>query len=388
MRTLENATVRLLKKKPFYGHLLLQLRRMPLKESKLETAISIKDSIPLLSVAEEPFAALSLQEQEALLEHLLKHLLHLHPLRKKERNSHDWDIACDLAINPSIEGLPDGAAYPADFNMETALSAEEYYDLLASPFDFGDMKGSGEGSAEEDNNGMKGEGRDRYEAETVDDHSGWDEGESTPLPLAEEMLRSMVKDALVGSDGEIPFDLRDVVDSLLDPPPIPWRQILRQFIAAAGRTGRSGTWMREHRRFVHETPGVRKRRRLSLLVGVDVSDSTNIVALREAFATELVNLARGRDCSITVLYANSRIQEIENFKTSSFVARRYDGGGFTDLRPVFDYAGTMHPLPSAVVYLTDGIGSVPEMMTFPTLWVLTKDGERPAPWGVELRLTV
>jgi len=377
-----------LKKKPFYGHLLLQLRRTPIKDSKRETAISIKDSIPLLSVAEEPFEHLSQPEQEALLEHLLKHLLHLHPVRKKGRNSHDWDIACDLAINPSVDGLPDGAAYPADFDMDTGLSAEEYYDLISSPFDFGDMQGSGDGTSEEESQGKKGTGKDRHEAETVDDHSGWDESESTPLPLAEEMLRSMVKDALVGSDGETPADVRAVVDSLLHPPPIPWRQILRQFVAAAGRTGRSGTWMREHRRFIHETPGVRKRRKLSLLVGVDVSDSTNIIALREAFAAELLNLARGRDCSITVLYANSRIQHIESFKTASFVAQRYDGGGFTDLRPIFEYARTMYPLPSAVVYLTDGIGPVPEQMAFPTLWVLTKDGEIPAPWGVELRLTV
>jgi len=27
-------------------------------------------------------------------------------------------------------------------------------------------------------------------------------------------------------------------------------------------------------------------------------------------------------------------------------------------------------------------------MEFPTLWVLTKEGEKPAPWGVELRLDV
>jgi predicted metal-dependent peptidase len=193
---------------------------------------------------------------------------------------------------------------------------------------------------------------------------------------------------LRGSDGETPADVRAVVDALLQPAPIPWRQILRQFIATAGRTGRSSTWLREHRRFAHQTPGIRKRRKLSLLVGVDVSDSTNIVELREAFAAELLSLAQGRECSITVLYANSRIQRIERFANASFVAQRYDGGGFTDLRPVFEYAKTMHPLPAAVIYLTDGIGPVPDQMTFPTLWVLTQEGEKPVPWGVELRLTV
>ena len=390
MRNLENSIIRLLKQKPFYGHLLLQLRRAPLQKQNHSVAITIRDGIPILSVNESSFCTFPPQEQEALLEHLLKHLLHLHPLRRRERNPHDWDVACDLAINPGIEGLPGGALYPQNFKMEAGLSAEEYYDLIVPPFDMGNLEGSGAGRAEQTSNGIDGSGAGQqlHDAETIDNHEAWQDSDSTPLTLAEEMLRSMVQDALRGSDGETPADIRAVVDSLLHPAPIPWRQILRQFIATAGRTGHSSTWMREHRRFVHQTPGVRKRRKLSLLVGVDVSDSTNIVALREAFAAELVNLARGRDCSITVLYANSRIQQIETFNSASFVALRYDGGGFTDLRPVFEYAQTMHPLPAAIIYLTDGIGPVPEQMSFPTLWVLTQEGEKPAPWGVELRLMV
>ena len=146
--------------------------------------------------------------------------------------------------------------------------------------------------------------------------------------------------------------------------------------------------MREHRRFSPDTPGVRTRRRLNLLVGVDVSDSTNITELREAFAQELMRIAGSRDARITVLYANSRIQRIAAFSGSPGTAQCYEGGGFTDLRPVFEYAKSMQPLPAAVIYLTDGIGPVPDRMDFPTLWVLTAAGEKPAPWGVELRMEV
>jgi predicted metal-dependent peptidase len=89
-----------------------------------------------------------------------------------------------------------------------------------------------------------------------------------------------------------------------------------------------------------------------------------------------------------VIYANSRIQRIEALSGAAFVAQRYDGGGFTDLRPVFDFAKTMHPAPAAVIYLTDGVGPAPERMELPTLWVLTAQGEKPVPWGIELRLEV
>jgi predicted metal-dependent peptidase len=389
MVTLENAIVRLLRIKPFYGHFLLNLRRSKHMDSPHAAGVTVRDGIPTLSLNPPLFARLSKVEQEAILEHLIKHLLHLHPLRRKERNGHDWDICCDLAINPTVAGLPDDALLPEMFGMEKGLAAEEYYDALVPPFDAGNLEGSGYGDGQQDDRGAASEGKASIrDAAKLDDHEIWSDADSTPLPLAEEMMRAITRDSLRGSDGEVPTDVRGIVDGLLRPSPIPWRQILRQFVATAGRVGKTSTWMREHRRFSHDTPGNRKRRRLNLLVGIDVSDSTNIVELREAFARELLQIARGRDTHITVLYANSRIQAVEAFNSSSCVPERFDGGGFTDLRPVFEFARGMHPLPAAVIYLTDGIGPAPEKMEFPTLWVLTMEGERPAPWGIELRLEV
>ena len=389
MDVLQNAIVRLLREKPFYGHFLLNLRRSMHMVSPHTAGVTVRDGIPTLSLNPPLFARLSAAEQESLLEHLIKHLLHLHPLRRKGRNSHDWDVCCDLAINPTVDNLPDDALLPEMYGMENGLAAEEYYDALVPPFDAGNLEGSGYGDGQQDDRGAAGQGRASLrDAATMDDHEIWSDADSTPLPLAEEMMRAITRYSLRGSDGETPADVRGVVDSLLRPSPIPWRQILRQFVATAGRVGKTSTWMREHRRFSHDTPGSRKRRRLNLLVGVDVSDSTNITELREEFARELLQIARGRDAHITVLYANSRIQGIKAFKSSACVPERYDGGGFTDLRPVFEYARGMHPLPAAVIYLTDGIGPAPEEMEFPTLWVLTSDGEKPVPWGIELRLEV
>lgn len=389
MNTLENAIVRLLRLKPFYGHFLLNMRRTEQTASSYAVGVTVRDGVPTLSLNPAFFGQYSPQEQEALLEHLIKHLLHLHPLRRKGRNQHDWDVSCDLAINPTVTGLPDNALQPEMFGAEPGMAAEEYYDALVPPFDTGNLDGSGFGDGLQDENGADETGNSAVRsAVTLDDHEIWNDADSTPLPLAEEMMRAITRDSLRGSDGEAPDDVRSTIDRLLRPSPIPWRQILRQFVATAGRVGRTSTWMREHKRFSHDTPGSRKQRRLNLLIGIDVSDSTNIVNLREAFAAELLQICRGRSAHITVLYANSRIQRVETFNCASFVAQRFEGGGFTDLRPVFEYARGMHPLPAAVIYLTDGIGPAPEQMAFPTLWVLTADGEKPVPWGVELRLAV
>ncbi len=385
---LENAIVRMLKRKPFYGRFLLGLRRVE-GNGGHPLGVTLRDGVPILAVNAPLFGSEPPLAQEALLEHGIKHLIHLHMFRRKGRNSHDWDIACDLAINPSIENLPADALLPGGFKLEEGLAAEEYYALLVNPFDTGSLKGYGTGKASRDSGG-KTEAGDETEqpAPTADDHSLWDKSDATPMRLAEEVIRGMVRDAFRACDGEVPGDIRQVVEGMLAPSPIPWHQVLRQFVAAAGRTGRQTTWMKEHRRFAHMTPGIRKKRRLNLLVGIDVSDSTNIIELREAFARELVRISRGHEARITVLYANSRIQRIDSFRGALQVAEIYAGGGFTDLRPVFEYARTMHPLPAAIIYITDGVGPAPERMEFPTLWVLTQEGEKPVPWGVEVRLEV
>lgn len=387
-RSLENAVVRLLKERPFYGHFILNLRREQRALGGKTAGVTVRNGIPVLMVDPAPFTALAAPQQRSLLEHMVKHLLHLHPLRRKGRNQHDWDIACDLAINPGIADLSDDALLPAYYDAEEGLAAEEYYEQLVPLLDTGNLDGSGYGDGERSQRGADGDGGSDDSETTLDSHALWGDADGTPLALAEEMLRAITRDSLRGSDGETPAELRSVVDVLLRPSPIPWCQILRQFIATAGRTGRRSSWMREHRRFSHTTPGIRKRRRLNLLVGIDVSDSTNSVELREAFARELLHIAGGRDATITLLYANSRIRQIKTFSGTPGVVERYDGGGFTDLRPVFEYAKTMHPLPAAVIYLTDGIGSAPEQMEFPTLWVLTAAGEKPVPWGIELRMEV
>ena len=387
-RDIENAIVRMLKRKPFYGRFLLGLRRVEASGGH-SLGVTVRDGVPTLAVNTPLFGAEPPEIQEGLLEHGIKHLIHLHMFRRKGRNGHDWDLACDLAINPSIEHLPADAVLPVHFSVEEGLAAEEYYGLLSSPFDTGNLEGSGTGRASRDCGGATGEGNETdISASTVDDHTVWDEADSTPLRLAEEVVRGMAREAWRQADGDVPTDIRRLVEGMLAPYPIPWRQVLRQFVAAAGRTGRETSWMKEHRRFDHITPGIRKRRRLNLLVGIDVSESTDTVELREAFARELVRISRGKEAQITVLYANSRIRRVESFRGALGVAEAYHGGGFTDLRPVFDHALTMVPRPAAVIYLTDGVGPAPERMEFPTLWVLTRDGEKPAPWGVEVRLEV
>ena len=391
LRPLQDTIVRLLKNRPFYGQFLLQFRRRQYTGIKA-VAVTIADAIPSLMVNPERFAMFSLLEQEALLEHLIKHILHLHPCRRRERHPRLWDLACDLAINPSIENLPPGAVNPERFRLPAGLAAEEYYAKLPLLPELGKLEGTGHGENNRNQSGEKGsadDGQDMtalQQADTLDDHQYWKDADRTPISLSEQVVRQMVQAAWQKSHGEISGELQDLINQFLTPAAIPWQQILRQFVGTAGRVGKTATWKRPHRRFGHSMPGLRKQQFLNLVVGIDVSDSTDTQPLREAFAAELLRIAQGRQSRITTIYTGSRIQKIVKFSGQPQIAEVYRGGGFTDLRPIFEYAQQMQPRPAAIIYLTDGYGPAPEQSNIPTLWVLSPEGKKPADWGLELRL--
>lgn len=387
-RLLENSIVTLLREAPFYGHLLLGCRRR-FAPGEFPIGLTLINGTPTLQFDGERFAEYSVKERKALLEHVVRHLLHLHPLRRGDRNPKIWNAACDIAINPTIIDLPNSALYPEQFRMPEGLAAEEYTSLLSERFDIGNLQGEGIGHAERETGGATGEGHDLDQSaslQTIDNHEIWGESDSTPLKLAEQAVRDLVREAKRKAHNEVPDGVRELVEGWLAPSAIPWQQVLRQFVASAGRVGRKSTWMREHRRFAHTTPGVRKRHRLNLLVAIDVSESTDQNEIREKFARELLQIARGAESRISVLYASSYIQKVESFTSNLVQAEVYSGGGFTDLRPPFAYARQMVPPPAAIIYLTDGYGEAPETMEWPTLWVLTEDGQKPAEWGMEIKL--
>jgi predicted metal-dependent peptidase len=390
-RPLQDAIVRLLKQRPFYGQFLLQFRRR-VQSGQRAVAVTIADATPTLIIDPQRFALFSAKEQEALLEHLLKHVLHLHPCRRRERSGRHWDLACDLAINPSINNLPPEASQPERFRLQEGLAAEEYYHLVQQLPQLGNQESDGSGDRqqhpqpEQVSSADQDSAQRQQQAETIDDHQYWQEADRTPLSLSEQVVRQMVRNAAKKSHNEIPGELEELINGYLAPAKIPWQQILRQFVGTAGRIGRTSTWKRNHRRFGHTTPGLRKQQLLHLVVGIDVSDSTDTQPLREAFAHELLQIAHGRQSRVTVLYAGSRIQKIDKFTGNPQVAEVYRGGGFTDLRPVFDYAKQMQPRPAAIIYLTDGYGPAPEQSDIPTLWVLSPDGQKPVDWGLELKL--
>jgi len=196
MRELEDAIVRLLKQRPFYGHFLLQFRRRSYQGRKA-VAVTLIDALPTLMVSSQHFSLFSVDEQQALLEHLAKHVLHLHPCRRRDRHPKLWDLACDFAINPGIDFMPAEAPRPERLKLVPGLAAEEYYDQLLLIPGVGDQFGDSHGDNLADSSGEEQPDEaestsDVQQLQPLDDHLHWQDAERTPTALSEQVVRQMV----------------------------------------------------------------------------------------------------------------------------------------------------------------------------------------------------
>ncbi|MEO7329724.1 MAG: VWA-like domain-containing protein [Minicystis sp.] len=175
--------------------------------------------------------------------------------------------------------------------------------------------------------------------------------------------------------------VRGPVEAALD-----WKVALRMFVARARAPVH--TYARPNRRFpgrIGEVPGRSYSPRLidrpHLLVAIDSSLSMTSAELAE-IARQLARMSE--HARLTVAECDSEIARIYPFTGAiTDVA----GRGGTDLRPVFAPTFLGAQKVEGVVYFTDGEGPFPEEAPpVPVLWVLTKAGAFPCPWGEKARL--
>ena len=171
----------------------------------------------------------------------------------------------------------------------------------------------------------------------------------------------------------------------LNAPRVNWQVLLRQFLRLC--RGGSYSWMRPNRRFISRglyLPG-RQGKSFSGIVALDTSGSTTD-ALPQ-FVAELTGLLKSfGKFDLSIIECDAMIQQIwtvsSNEPMPDLTQHRFEGGGGTDFTPVFDYIRDHHLTPNVLIFFTDGYGSCPENKPpYPVLWMLTKDGKAPVPWG-------
>ena len=408
---------RLLVRFPFTGGFLMRLEFVPVRDKRLRTAATDGDRI-YFDIA---FCSkLNADERLFVMAHETWHCVLMHMLRRQTRELEAFNIATDMEVNRMLtkEGLksPDWALMPKT-EWEN-LSAEEIYEQLwkqNSPLSSSTKKGKESGDDSEngqfDKHLYPGQSDEPQSApaqssassalsaggsSTATDQWGEVGFDKDFAPTITKDLAEKIRERVVAvaqqmerTRGELPAHLHSIVKAAMKPQ-IRWQEVLAQFVTSC--YGGSRRWLPPNRRHIGRGLYLQSSRkeRLNAVVAIDTSGSTT--ADLPQFFTELNSLLNSfGDYELTVIQCDSAVQHVETFDGGNPIHPpewETFGHGGTDFHPPFDYVAEHSEIePSCFIYITDGCGPAPDRPPpYPVLWLLTGDGEKPAPWGWELRL--
>ena len=320
--------------------------------------------------------SISADELRGVLHHELNHVLFGHIFVPPDRFPDHWAriVSTEVTVNEWVsEPLPGApivlALYP---ELPPGEDTDTRYERLA-----GTVPDAPEPLDDHDAwEGARADGAGAMLAATVSVHAA-----AMQAPGAFGLLPGAVRELVVRVHGDRPgADLTALLGT--GTPSLDWRGTLSRLVASelvvAPRYGRPP---RRYPHLVGVVPGrARVAARHRVMAVVDTSGSIDDLTLEDV-AGELNAMSRW--ASITVVECDAAIHRVYSF------SRKLDevhGRNGTDLRPPFEPLFLREHRPDAIVYFTDGFGPAPEVgPRVPVWWCLTAEGERPAPWGRELR---
>lgn len=186
--------------------------------------------------------------------------------------------------------------------------------------------------------------------------------------------------------GKLPAGLDRVLGEILDPK-VDWRDKIEALFA---RKAGSGSWdfKRADRRLITRDIYAPSRSGFGcgpVVVGVDTSGSIGTKEL-DMFMAEMAGILE--DCipeQLFIVWCDAEIGRVDEAEEVtdlySIRAKGAPGGGGTSFIPVFDWIAEQGIQPSALVYMTDGMGSFPSTEpNYPVIWANIYEGAK-YPWG-------
>lgn len=321
-------------------------------------------------------AGLSKPEMLFVLAHEIMHNALEHHLRRQSRDHQLWNIACDFAINlelkkAGIGSMPKGGLIDDKFD---GMGAEEIYRQLQQEMDKNGKAEAGGVTIVPDmpDNDLGGCGQ------VLD---GCNQHNEAEIADARAEMQGKIRQAAMAAAGakagSIPGSMQRLIDNLLQPK-VDWRAVLRRFID--GVATRDYAWHRPNRRLIPHglhTPSLISDSISHLVIAVDTSGSINDVILNDFAAEVRGAFGDGAVDRMSVIYADAKVQHIEEFEAGDELELHPQGGGGTAFSDTFRTIRERYQDGVACIYLTDlyvcDFGDEPEM---PVLWAVhgrTKD---------------
>lgn len=374
---LEKICKKLIIKEPFWGLFMLGLNK---SYSNAVPTLGVRKAgigVELL-VNEEFWNTLSDTEQLAILLHELHHISFGHIMMGRDFSDHQrFNIAADAEVNCYIEGLPpnDGHVDVKNYGLPEMKGTKWYYNNLPQ-FDNNKQsavnKGSGDSSDTPHNNAQM--------PNLVDDHSKWKEFSNmseAQRELVQTQIHTQLKNAAVQTmkqRGTIPGCLSELIKKLLKERPrvYDWKAHFRRMLGTEIETKFKKTYQRESKRF-SGAPGLKMKRRISILVAVDTSGSVSTQELSEFFSE--INYIHKAGALVTVIECDTTVRSKWEFKGTQDI--QISGRGGTDFAPAVNYYREHLKEYTMFVFFTDGYAPTDHLVVpnNDMLWVITSDGK-------------
>ncbi len=410
------ARTRLIIDKPFLGALVL---RLPMIAGDPKWCKTTATDARGFYYNPDYIDSLNLEQTQFVLAHEALHCALSHFARRGTRDKHRWDVACDYAINPILmeDGLqpPPGALYEKTFEGMTADEIYPYIEEMPEqePLDQhlydderdSEGRGQPQGSGGAQGRQQQGEGREpqkqkseqgaQGESPQQQEEGGQAEGAPKPSPLTpseQEKLRIQWQQRLAGAAqqamqaGKLGGGMARMIDYLLQPE-LPWRALLARYLSSVARDDYSYVRPSTRRGDPAIFPSLRSAA-IDMVVAVDVSGSVSEKEIGQ-FISE-IDAIKGQLRARIVLHACDAnlvpdgpwyFEPWEEFR----LPRKFEGGGGTSFKPVFQWVDGLDRQPDLLVYFTDAQGEFPEQPpNYPVIWLVK--GKSPVPWGERVQL--
>ena len=335
------------------------------------------------------------------LAHETMHVANKHHLRRGHRNPRKWNRATDYVINgPLIDsGLtpPDGVLHEPAF---AGLSAEDVCARLPDEPDDGGQ-GNKPGGQPQPGNGPQQSGNDPSSdpgdcGEVIDGAPAHDAAAIADASAqVDAMVRQAAAIAKAANAGTLPGGIDRMVGKLTEPE-VDWRAVLRSFVDDAINTTES--WNRLNNRMLaigHMLPSRVPDGTAHMVVAIDTSGSIDQAALTAFSAEVRAAFDEGTVERLTVIYADTRVQHVDEFEAGDIVTIAAKGGGGTAFSDTFRWIASETPDASVIVYFTDmEVSDFGDDPGIPTMWAVWGDPRKfdkladRAPFGQAIPINV
>ena len=432
---------RLLEKHPFVGHLAMHLDMIPVIDSRMTTATT--DGARMFMDAEF-YSKMDEEERLGIIGHEVWHCALRHFQRLGNRDRKKFNFACDVEVDLllhrdgfKVEVLPHEATWEGK-------SAEQIYDLMFPGleqfqkddehiFDSdklpGDNDGKNEGDASDGENSEKKDGTEEKNdgsgqgQDATPGNSKNEKGSGgTPItgdadlpsvshdgvidpdfqPAREEELAEDWKDRLKNAVqqemkkgnkgiGNLPGNVEDLIKDEDKVATVDWKKVLLDYVSQL--FGGDRQWLPPSRRYVWKKlylPSRAKKQSIEIVLAIDTSGSTTEDL--PDFLAELRGMTSAfGEYKLTIIQCDIAIHSVQEYSNDDPLPEdgfRFHGFGGTSFLAPFKYVEEkIDEAPTVFIYLTDGFGEAPsEAPDYPVIWCLTKGGEKPADWGLEVKI--